>query len=124
MDKLKLLIIAVLTVACLGGCVACLVGAGVAGGIAISKDSAKLEKDVSYDRAWRVTHDTLTNMGMVSLRDKQAGKIEAQVQGAKVNVTVSKITSSATRIKVKARKNLMPNVDLAIDILNQINNHL
>lgn len=107
------------------GCAAILIGAGVAGGVAISEDTAKLEADTSYNRAWTITYDTIKKMGgTISIQDKTAGKIEAIVQEAKIDAKVVPITSQAVRIEVKARKNMLPNMDLAMNIINRINSKL
>ncbi len=103
------------------GCAAILIGAGVAGGVAISEDTAKLEVDTSYERAWTVVYSTIKSMGAVNTQDKDVGKIEANIQDSRVDVKVLPITSKAVRIEVKARKNLLPNMDLAMMIVNRIN---
>lgn len=103
------------------GCAAVLIGAGVAGGVAISEDTAKLEVDTSYNRAWSVTYDTIKKMGAINSQDKDSGKIEANVQDTKIEAKVLPLTPQAVRIEIKARKNLLPNMDLAMTIINRIN---
>lgn len=103
------------------GCAAILIGAGVAGGVAISEDTAKLEVDSSYDHAWSVAYNTVKSMGIISAQNKDSGKIEADVQDSKIDVKVLPVTSKTVRIEVKARKNLLPNMDLAMTIINRIN---
>ena len=103
------------------GCAAILIGAGVAGGVAISEDTAKLEVDTSYGRAWKITYDTIKSMGAVNSQDKDSGKIEANVQDTKIEAKVIPLTPQAVRIEIKARKNLLPNMDLAMRIVNRIN---
>ena len=106
------------------GCVAVLIGAGVAGGIAISEDTAKLEADTGFRRAWGAAYEAVESMGAITSRDKDAGKIEATVRESKVNVQIVAVTSKTIRIQVKARKNLLPNIDLAMEIINKINSRL
>ena len=103
------------------GCAAILIGAGVAGGVAISEDTAKFEVDTSYNRAWSVTYDTIKNMGAVNTQDKDSGKIEANIQDTKIEAKVLPLTPQTVRIEIKARKNLLPNMDLAMAIINRIN---
>ena len=103
------------------GCAAILIGAGVAGGVAISEDTAKLEVDTSYGRAWKVTYDAIKSMGAVNSQDKDSGKIEANVQDTKIDAKVIPLTPQTVRIEIKARKNLLPNMDLAMRIVNKIN---
>jgi hypothetical protein len=103
------------------GCAAVLIGAGVAGGVAISEDTAKLDIDTSYSRAWKVTYDTIKDMGAINIQDKDSGKIEANIQNTQVVAKVLPLTAQTVRIEVKARKNLLPNMDLAMLIVNRIN---
>jgi hypothetical protein len=112
-----------LMIGCLGlyGCAAVLVGAGVAGGIAISEDTAKLEVDTNFDRAWKITLNTVKSMGVVGSSDRDSGKIEATIQDSKVEAKIIPLTAKTVRIQVKARKNLLPNMDLAMRIINRIN---
>lgn len=108
----------------LNGCFLLWLGAGVAGGVAISKDTVRLERDVSYDQAWSATYDTLEAMGVITMRDKDSGRIEAEVNGAAVDARIQNITPKTIRIDVKARKNLMPNIDTAMQITNKIGQKL
>lgn len=102
------------------GCAAVLVGAGAAGGIAISKDSASVNLDKSFDAAWKVTYKQLEKMGAINLQDKKAGKIEANIQDSEVTANIKQLTPKTVTIDIKARKNLFPNLTLAEDILNRI----
>ena len=121
MKKLSLVLTLMIFSATMYGCAAVLVGAGVAGGIAISEDTAKLETDTSFDRAWRVTYNIVKSMGVITKSDRDSGKIEAVIQDSKVDAKVVPMTSRTVRIEVKARKNLLPNMDLAMRVINRIN---
>ena len=124
MKKLFLAAIFLCSCSFLYGCVAVLIGAGVAGGIAISEDTAKLEVDTSFRRAWGASYKTIESMGTITLRDKEAGKIEATVRESKVTVQIVAVTAKTVRVEVKARKNLLSNTDLAMEIINKINSRL
>jgi hypothetical protein len=113
-----------LSASLLSGCIAILLGAGVAGGIVISQDTIRLQYDTNFDRAYRATHDALDKMGIINAEDKKAGTIVATIQDSHINARVIPVTSNAIRIEVKARKNLLPNLDLASKIINDINNRL
>ncbi|NQT33024.1 MAG: DUF3568 family protein [Candidatus Omnitrophica bacterium] len=104
------------------GCALFLIGAGAAGGIAISKDSAELNLDKPYAEVYEATVDVLDEMGAVKLQDIKAGRVEASVQGSSVTAKVKRITEKTTGITVSARKNLLPNVDMAVNVLNNVNN--
>lgn len=121
MKKLLLTCFVVCSLFSAYGCAAVLIGAGVAGGVAISEDTAKLDIDTSYSRAWKVTYDTIKDMGAINIQDKESGKIEANIQNTQVVAKVLPLTAQTVRVEVKARKNLLPNMDLAMLIVNRIN---
>lgn len=106
------------------GCAAVLIGGGIAGGIAVSRDTAEIVKDASYNKAWDVTHKTLDEMGAINLEDKKAGKIEANVKDSKITAQVTQLTPKSVKVAIKSRKNMFPNVDLAVEIVNKINGKL
>ena len=120
MKKFLIIVVCLFSLVAFYGCAAVLIGAGVAGGVAISEDTAKLEADTSYNRAWKVTYATLKEMGAVNTQDKDSGKIEANVQDTRIEARVIPVTSRTVRIEVKARKNFLPNMDLAMTIVNKI----
>ena len=124
MKRMLFALIGLSTLLSLCGCIAFMVGAGVAGGVAVSKDTAKLEIDTSYQQAWRATYDTIFDLGAISLRDEQAGKIEANVRDSSVTAQIAQVTPKSVRIEIKARKDLMPNLDLAMEIINRIHSRL
>ena len=119
-----------LSVACLlsvvlfSGCVALILGAGVAGGIAISQDTIRLQSNTNRDRAFNVTRQTLDRMGIINKEEPKAGTIEATVEDSHVVARIIPVTKSSMRIEVKVRKNLLPNMDLASKIINDINSRL
>lgn len=120
MKKFLITAVCLFSLATFYGCAAVLIGAGVAGGVAISEDTAKLESDTSYNRAWNVAYATLKEMGAINTQDKDSGKIEANVQDSKIEARIIPVTSRTVRIEVKARKNMLPNMDLAMTIVNKI----
>src|SRR5262249_4438333 len=108
----------------LGGCAAVLVGAGVAGGMAISKDTAKLETDKSAAQGWAASSKVIKQMGIVTVENQKKGKIETNVRDAKINIMIVEITPKTIRVEVKARKDMLPQMDLANEILNKIHDQL
>lgn len=106
------------------GCAAVLIGGGIAGGMAVSRDTAEIVKDTSYDKAWDVTRKTLDEMGVINLEDKKAGKIEANVKDSKITAQVTQLTGKSVKVTIKARKNMFPKIELAMEIVNKINGKL
>lgn len=107
------------------GCAALLVGAGVAGGYAISKDSVKnvfdLPKDLVFDQSLSVVKE----MGLVKVEDRAHGLIKADVQDAQITITVKPLTRKTVELKVRGRNQFwMPKVDAAQDVYSKIIAHL
>ena len=102
------------------GCVALLLGTGVLGGIAISEDTVQSEIEAGYKKVWAVTVDEVERMGTVKMKDEAGGRIEAKVKSSEVIATVEQATDKAIRLKVKARKRLLPNVKLAHEIVGRV----
>ena len=106
------------------GCAVFLVGAGVAGGLAASKDTAKLEIDKNMNQAWSAAGNVIKQMGVITAENKKAGIMEANVRDTKVKVTIIQMTPKSVRVEVKSRKNMMPQMDLSTEILNKIHEQL
>lgn len=104
------------------GCVAVLLGAGVAGGIVVSQDKIQMQVDANYDKAFQTVHTTLSRLGIINSEDAKGGNIEATVQESHVIARITPQTEQSIRITIKARKNLLPDMDLANKIINDINN--
>ena len=116
------LIVVVLGAMTVQGCTLFLVGAAGATGYAISKDSVEGFVDQRFSKVWSVVEKTLEDRGGIVLKDKDAGRIDAQVEGSDVEAWIEEIDGGSIRIKIKARKTkgLMPDVKLAQDIYTQV----
>ena len=106
----------------LNGCVAmALVGAGSAGAYAISKDSIEGEVKTGLPKVYNASADVVKSKGMIKSEDKAHGKIEGVVgNGVTVKIELSKVSWRSTKIKVEARKNLLPNIEEAQEIYTAI----
>jgi len=105
---------------CLSGCAALLLGTGVAGGYAISKDSIKNHFDRSPNELYRISRDVIGQMGLVTSEDHRRHRIEAEVEGVNVTITVTPVSEQTTELKVRARKLLLPKIDVAQAVYNRI----
>ena len=117
----------VLAVASLGlcGCPLILVGAGLAGGYAISKDAVRNTYDLPREAVYRASLSTINEMGQAQVEDARHGVIRAKVGDVNVTVTVKPVTKRAVELKVKARNALlMPSPDVAQEVYNKINDRL
>ena len=101
------------------GCALLLVGAGAAGGYAISRDAVTNHFDRSKDFVFHQSLEVLKNLGEVTLEDAKHGIIKATVHDAHVTVTVKQVTPKTVELKVKAR-NVMPKIEVAQEVYSKI----
>ena len=107
----------------LSGCPLFLVGAGVAGGYAIGKDSIKNTYELPMAKVYRQSLTVAKQLGSVTLEDEHHGKIQATVGEATVTITVKQLTKKTVELQVKAR-NVMPKIEIAQEVYNKINERL
>lgn len=117
----KLSILAVLCVA-LSGCAVVLVGAGAAGGYAVGKDYIQGETDKDFDRVYNSAINIADIMGAVESKfsNPSLGKIKAKVEASSLDIDIERLTQKTVRLKVRSRKNLMPNIELAQKVYTKI----
>ena len=121
MNISKKLVILVIGISLLtSGCAVFLIGAGVAGGYAISKDTMEFNSDKSFNSIWDSSAHVLDIMGTVKTKDYNKGKLEADISGTHVIVNIESITKNATRLRVSARKYMLPDMTTAQNVLNKI----
>lgn len=97
-------------------------GVGALGGYAISPDTVEGEAEVDYDTAWDSSTEILSIMGVVNSKDYKLGNIDATVGGSKITVDLSQVSSKEVRLRVKARKNMLPDIKVAQDVFVKIKN--
>jgi len=107
------------------GCIYAIVGGiGVLGGYAISPDTVEGETQIEYDTLWDAAVEIVSIMGTIKTKDYKLGQIEAKVAGASVWVDLSQISSSWVRMRVKARKNMLPSMKTAQSVWGKIKNRV
>ena len=108
------------------GCVVLAVGAGAAGGYAISRDTIEGFTDKDFEHVWQVAMEVLKKQGMIELADKNSGKISVRIEDSEVKFESEQVTSRSVRIRVKARKywNAFPAMHLAQRIYTLIVNEI
>ena len=103
------------------GCPLILIGAGVAGGYAIGKDSATATLERGFDAVWSVIRQEVEKMATITTENKALGTMEARTpDDTKVWVTLERPTNTSVSLTIKARKNLMPRVKVAQDIMEKV----
>ena len=106
----------------ISGCAVLLVGAGAAGGYAISKDSVKNHFDLPQSHVFRVSREVAERQGLVTMSDEEHGLLKATVAGANVTITVKPVSRKTVELKVKARDSslLLPKIDVAQTLYTEI----
>ncbi len=103
------------------GCAALLIGAGAAGGYAISRDSIKNDFDLPMSRVFQVSRDVAKEQGLITLEDDHRGLIKAQVEGANVTITVKQVSHKTVELRVGARNDVfLPKIEVAQAIYTKI----
>ena len=104
------------------GCAVFLLGAGAAGGYAISRDTVEGVVEKPLDRIWSAAREVMMYEGFIRSEDRTRGKLEAEVGKSQVKVEVKQLTQQAVRVRVKARTGykLVPNQNLANEVYNKI----
>lgn len=116
-------LVSVTLVICLftSGCVPLIIGGvGVLGGYAISRDTIAAESSRSIEDIWKAAKDVLPVMGIIKSSNEDTKTIEANIYSSVVIVRVEKLTEATSRLRVKARKFMMPNIGLAEKIFVKI----
>ena len=104
------------------GCALFLVGAGVAGGVAISEDEIEGLMEKKMDRVWKASREVIMQEGFIRLEDRAHGQIEGEVRKSEVKIALDALTEKTIRLRVKARKayKLVPDLELANELYNKI----
>lgn len=97
----------------LGGCAPVLLATGAVAGYAISRDSALMDMERPWDRVWSAAQEEVRQAGTVKRESPKRGRLDARVEGADVVVALRQLNPSTVRVVVRARKNLLPKVDVA-----------
>ena len=118
--KLPVVVLALVSLG-LSGCPLIWLGAGAAGGYAISKDSVRNQFDLPKETIYRESLAVAREMGLVTLEDPSHGRIQLRVENANVTITIKPMTQRAVELKVRARNQfLMPEIEIAQALYNKI----
>lgn len=115
----------VLGLFCLGttGCIYLVAGSvGALGGYAVSPDTVEGESESDYETLWDAANEVIGIMGTVNRKDYKMGTIDGTISSARISVDISQISSTQVRLRVKARKNMLPNIKIAQDVFVKIKN--
>ena len=125
MNQVRVAAVAVLLATGLSGCAVLLLGAGAAGGYAISKDSITNHYDLSSTVVYQAAREVIGEEGLVTLEDEHRGLIKAEVLDANLTIQVRKVSDRTTQLQVKARNDLLlPKIAIAQNVYNKIDRRL
>ncbi|MBI4845078.1 MAG: DUF3568 family protein [Candidatus Omnitrophica bacterium] len=125
MKKILTAILGMLTLCCLCGCSALLIGATTAGSVGMGVDTIRLERFVEYSAAWNAALATMEEMNaQIATENQLSGIIEAEVDGAKITINIRQMKDRPASIDVTARKKGFPSLSLADKIVEDINGRL
>ena len=104
------------------GCAMMLVGAGAAGGYAIGRDYIQGESDKSFESVYDSAANIAGIMGVIESQfsNPSLAKIKAKVESSSLEIDIERLTRQTLRLKVKSRKNMMPNIELAQKVYSKI----
>ncbi len=98
----------------LAGCAPVLLAfSGAVVGYAVSHDSVTVDLDRPWDRIWSACLEETKRQGRVKSEDRANGRIDARIQKTDVVVTLEQLTPSTVRVVIRARRNLLPQVEVA-----------
>ena len=104
------------------GCVYLVIGGvGALGGYAISPDTFEgMVTGKNMQDIWQAAVDVVSIMGIIEEKNEIAGVLIARVQGAHVTVSVTEPVNDSVKLRIKARRGIMPKIKLAQDIYTKI----
>jgi len=103
------------------GCVPLLVGAGVATGYTLSNDAATGNVESEYRILWDLCMDKLEEMQVENLTvNESKGLLKAKISGNSVTIKINTINPKTQKLKVSARKYLLPKPQFAQRIFIKI----
>ncbi len=105
----------------LSGCVYLIIGGiGAVGGYVISPDTVEGMTNAKEKEVWNSAVDVISIMGLIMEQKESGGIMIANIQGAKVTITLQTINSTTTRLRVKARRAFIPKISIAQEVFVKI----
>ena len=104
------------------GCAPLIIGGavGALGGYAVSKDTIQGETDIDYEDLWNSAVEVIRMRGIPQYEDNLKGYIRAEIDSSRVWVRLIRLTKTATRLRISARKYHFPNRTLAEELYIKI----
>lgn len=97
-----------------------LMAVGGVGVYAVSKDTIQGDTDTPYETLWDSASKVARIRGTVLQEDFNRGYIEVDAKPNKIWIQFVRVTPTATKVRVSARKYKLPNIDLAQEVFIKI----
>jgi len=118
MKKLFYLLIVVLFIS---GCIPIIIGAGVVTGYALGSDYASGNVKTGYHTLYNICLDKIKDMETdITSSDESRGIIKAKISDNSVVIKISSINSELQRLRVSARRYVIPKSQFAQKIFFKI----
>ena len=107
---------------CLGvsGCAVFWLGAGAVGGYAVSRDTVTNTFELPVRDVYAASRQVVRQLGFITSEDEHRGHIRGTVDSASLTVTIKPISERLVELKVKARRHVLPKIDIAQRVYNAI----
>ncbi|MDD5644414.1 MAG: hypothetical protein PHO00_03050 [bacterium] len=92
--------------------------------ITINKNTAMLEKETRFQRAWSASYGVLKKMGKITYKNKNAARIEAKIDDAKVKVIIEEEDDKLVIIKIDVQDSSSESNALVREIAGRINDRM
>ena len=99
-------------------------GAGAVGGYAVTQDTFQGISSKGQEELMTAAHKVLSVMGTITDERPKDGEVVATVYGNHVVVDVMQISLTTSKLRVKARKDLLPSRAVAQEVYTKIINQL
>jgi len=100
-------------------------GVGAVGGYVVSPDTVEgIITGYSFDEVWQAAGEVVSIMGVINEESEGTGVMLTKIQGAKTTITVYRMSDTAMKVNVKARKFIFPSIGVAQDVYIKITKYL
>src|SRR5580698_11442531 len=99
-------------------------GVGAVGGYAVTRDTFEGVSSKGQEELLTAAHKVLSIMGVITDERPKDGEIVATVYGNHVTVDVIQINLTTSKLRVKARRDLLPSIGVAQEVYTKIMNQL
>jgi len=103
------------------GCIPVLLGAGAVAGYSLSNDAAVGMIQMNYSQLWNLCTEKITGMqGEIVDSNQSKGTIKAKLSDNDVTIKIDSMNDTTQRLKVSARKYLLPKPHFAQKVFMRI----